>query len=111
MIVETQKLHDEIASLRQQLVESESTRKLHEAGLAFALEHLAEAQERMKWQPIETAPKGKNEILIFFEPGHCDVCCWNTIENDWVNSSSHVPAGFATHWMPLPPAPEADHAG
>jgi hypothetical protein len=58
------------------------------------------------WRPIETAPKDGATLLAYASPAHGldgfqTLCSW------------HPDAGFcvdelreATHWMPLPPAPE-----
>ena len=61
----------------------------------------------MEWQPIETAPMDGTDILLGFArhdrppvvAGWFD--CW--AEYDCQN----IVKGTPTHWMPLPPAPEA----
>ena len=127
MIVETQKLYDEIASLRQQLadIKEELQYVLNDwnalvraigakkNGTAIGEAHLlvkqlAEAQERLKWQPIETAPKDGEQILISVR-GNSFLAYWHTLIQAWDTAygSTMEPA----HWMPLPPAPEADNAG
>lgn len=59
----------------------------------------------MNWQPIETAPDYGVRFLGAYKSRRgewmCDVVAWET---DIVTSSGHrFPA---THWMPLPAAPE-----
>lgn len=71
----------------------------------------------MEWQPIETAPKdgrlilaanadpaAQNMIVIYWEPGSIafDVIGHWRASNHFVVTQSEI-----THWMPLPPAPEA----
>lgn len=62
----------------------------------------------MGWQPIETAPKDGTDILVGF--AHQDrpsvVVGWF---DKWAEyDSQNVLKGNPTHWMPLPPPPEAD---
>jgi len=65
-----------------------------------------------EWQPIETAPKGKDGFIAgYIHDGEIEGV-------EWLNSStnskghrlclnSHNYNSFpATHWMPLPPAPD-----
>lgn len=72
------------------------------------------------WQPIETAPKDGNCLLLWFAAEGCkpwsDVCYW---EDEWGsdNAGSWVlscecehscarPQGYYTHWMPMPEPPK-----
>jgi len=64
------------------------------------------------WQPIATAPQNGTHILIFAEQA-VSVGRWH---RDWVYYAGGVPAEYdgetatafrPTHWMPLPPAPDA----
>lgn len=61
------------------------------------------------WQPIESAPKGEEDMILMFEPhemgGFMFAGCWDQ-RGEWRNNlDSEVQK--PTHWMPLPPAPEA----
>jgi len=75
----------------------------------------------MEWQPIATAPKDGTPVLIYCpgSGGRWKVCeAWWAFEYEggrgfW--STPHGPAGrgymilpeAATHWMPMPEAPNA----
>ena len=82
----------------------------------------------MKWQPIETAPKDGTSILVGCDydrrsKSRVALVWWddavsagiwgNWIEAKWFDE--HVECDFVpmhcefkpTHWMPLPPAPDA----
>ena len=69
---------------------------------------LAEVQERLKWQPIETAPKDGEKILISVR-GSSFLAYWHTLIQAW--DTAYGSTMDTDHWMPLPPAPEADNAG
>ncbi len=62
----------------------------------------------MKWQPIETAPKDGNDVLVF-GGGDYTVAHWNGEE--WRDYGDIGWAGMCgddnqpTHWMPLPEPP------
>lgn len=90
----------------------------------------------MKWQPIETAPKGGGaeyitdpnwvdppNLLLLFPDGHQVVCHWSWYyaENGagyqdgisaWTEQVSGEQValhyGEPTHWMPLPEPPEME---
>lgn len=67
-------------------------------------------QQGEAWQPIATAPKNADVVLLFCEnegvmPGY-----WDEMgpEHRWVSSETQTLSGgrmLATHWMPLPAAP------
>lgn len=61
----------------------------------------------MNWQPIETAPKDGEYILVY--AGRVTVAWFS--DGEWLDGMNHD--GYEhethspTHWMPLPPPPEA----
>lgn len=74
----------------------------------------------MSWQPIETAPKGSDAVLLWMptyyrgKGGH-EVGVWHPRIEQFVSLSA-VPLRHPTHWMPLPSGPgepprEAEAAG
>lgn len=72
-------------------------------------EKLAKAEQRVaEWQPISTAPKDGMRILI---KGDCTVVAgWQFIHSadcyGWaIVNDVWMPERIATHWMPLPKAP------
>ena len=93
---------------------------------ALAHRHQAERETlaRMEWQPIETAPKNPAgemlgpTILIYYDadglpwPAYWGPCIGALSEGSWILADPDAsPSAFrtedVTHWMPLPPAPEA----
>jgi hypothetical protein len=81
---------------------------------------------KTEWQPIETAPRDRTNVLLFGERGvdygfweggspaqyECGVMTDPGMEAGWW--SEHYYPGSPqqpTHWMPLPSAPEARAAG
>lgn len=67
---------------------------------------LAECQ-KLKWQPIETAPKHKDVLFCvdrsFMVTGRVLDGGFRCIGTDWPVGSIHKP----THWMPLPEPPQS----
>jgi hypothetical protein len=62
----------------------------------------------MEWQPIETAPKDGSFVLVTSEKwfGDCDVAGWHF--GMWrISADPESCPIYPTHWMPLPPPPEA----
>jgi hypothetical protein len=61
------------------------------------------------WQPIETAPKTSQSRLVWCPENRCTFAVtWDKVRVTW----RHFGGGDAlveapTHWMPIPPAPEA----
>ena len=73
----------------------------------------ATARERercARWQPIETAPVGKDVLLYCPERGLTNE---ERIELGWADSGRGSHHAWATHWMPLPepPSTAAHRAG
>lgn len=66
----------------------------------------------MKWRPIETAPKDGTAVLIFDVP-HGLIYSARFFDGEWI-SMSCIDGYFgcreneASHWMPLPEAPNKD---
>jgi hypothetical protein len=62
----------------------------------------------MNWQPIETAPKGYDRILVCQSlNGIIAMAYWDGGYNHWstgVDPMSYITG--VTHWMPLPKPPE-----
>jgi hypothetical protein len=79
----------------------------------------------LAWQPIETAPKDGRDILLFVDQGksagptaafwfepwgiwHAQCHRGTVSDADAMNDDTFgIWPGLATHWMPLPPAPDA----
>jgi hypothetical protein len=70
----------------------------------------------MTWQPIETAPKDGEDILLFEKWGKPFIGYWCVdgwrpdtsalgIDGD-ATFRSDITQDFVTNWMPLPPPPE-----
>lgn len=55
------------------------------------------------WQPIETAPKDGQSILIATPSGTVISAVWYA--GGWDVDHTGSGENWATHWMPLPPAP------
>lgn len=67
-----------------------------------------------EWQPIETAPKNARAVIGKTWDGHIHPVWWNKTYPrwDWCGDGYHSGATpRLTHWMPLPPAPDAALAG
>ena len=75
----------------------------------------------MEWQPIETAPKDRTHILVYFgtmgiwqvswtEPASCDWEIWCTDDNKHgpyaLRGYNDTGPRAPTHWMPLPEPPQ-----
>lgn len=73
------------------------------------LEQLA---RQSQWQPIETAPKDGTEILLFDRGQICHGYWGGDFHNTFLMVRGVGFADGATHWMPLPSAPnESDSSG
>jgi hypothetical protein len=58
-----------------------------------------------EWQPIETAPKDGTEFLAFQPGWELDFAWWDQARGMWMDR--HGDQTVPTHWIPLPPPPEA----
>ncbi len=63
-------------------------------------------QERVRWLPIETAPKEELVPLILFNGSVDAGSFW---EGLWISSGHDMMIPQPSKWMPLPPAPIAEH--
>ena len=77
------------------------------------LDHLHAKGLLMVWQPIETAPKDGQDVLLFFD-GLYAVCFWdgyNWLSSIQSGSDEYSPLTMdrATHFMPLPSAPKGEN--
>jgi hypothetical protein len=75
----------------------------------------------MDWQPIETAPKDRTDVLLTdgynVAVAYWDEASWpNASENskwsisDWHNDPIYLRGGYAAKfWMPLPEPPPLTH--
>lgn len=70
------------------------------------LASLSYAPAREPWQPIETAPKDRTEILAWIPQCGALVLYWENLSDDgrWSDGVSRFHRE-PTHWMPLPSAP------
>lgn len=100
-----------------ELIRQRAQRSLTEAREVLSAEmceaSLASVPEQDSWQPIETAPKDERIIGAYFGPDKSFYSAasvmrffqWETMEKA-LASGWHYPVE-PTHWMPLPPPPEA----
>lgn len=85
-------------------------------------EEAAEARPMSEWQPIETAPRDGEKILVSTDSGSINVVRWSdeaefeqcstapgwqiwACEDCWYSVALEF--SEATHWMPLPPPPSS----
>lgn len=57
----------------------------------------------MSWQPIESAPKDKTQILVW--DNACIIAYYETALDGWRDAQEMFPLE-PTHWMPLPEPPK-----
>lgn len=76
-----------------------------------ALRELASLREQMKWRPIETAPKDGKFLVLADHGLPWPACAKDGIirsnAHGVVNEPKDRHSLTVTHWMPLPPAPDA----
>lgn len=58
----------------------------------------------MEWQPIETAPKDGNDMLIVTHWKDIYVGYWDLMDERFMESE-YVVIYEPTHWMPIPKPP------
>lgn len=79
-------------------------------------ERATAASGAAKWLSIKTAPKDGTNVLLINRAGNMAAGLWNGLgarEGWWLRGGSGPNVFFnghhgPTHWMPLPPAPNAD---
>jgi hypothetical protein len=70
-------------------------------------------EAREGWRDIESAPKDGSVVLLGYPPHpRIDRSVyegrWNRAQNTWTSCNGFILHSDATHWMPLPPAPQPD---
>lgn len=72
---------------------------------------ISRLRQQCEWQPIETAPKDKRIIIAHLPlDGIADIWFgyWSHQHSSWATTQWHTyPADWITHWMPIPPLPQA----
>lgn len=63
----------------------------------------------MTWEPIETAPKDRQRILLCWKAfggvkAHIELGYWSDAKKAWCNTYGHEFSGDADYWFPPPPA-------
>lgn len=72
--------------------------------IASALSSARVAGEQAeRWQPIETAPKTDDDVMLFLSDGDIVIGYWRDDANAFDSDAGWVPR--PTHWMPLPSPP------
>lgn len=86
--------------------EAQATRDLIDMKID-RLSRMAE-RERDGWQPITSAPKEMEPLLLWHEHWLNPVMGrWSDARNGWIEYGSRdIKANIATHWQPLPPSPK-----
>jgi len=71
-----------------------------------AMKEIEELQARLKWQPIETAPKDGSRILLAGKYSIAIGAWGGTRPACWKENVSNGRSLYGTtHWMPLPELP------
>lgn len=73
-------------------------------------EHFRVVEDKNQWQPIETAPKGRNIVLASIRDFMIATVYWSTSLQTWMNATVGIDIPLRideqpTHWMPLPAPP------
>jgi len=72
-----------------------------------ALRAYLEAAGLCGWRPIESAPKDNPEWVFLYVPGHGPArAIWRRKNKWWESHATGREITSATHWRPLPPAPQ-----
>lgn len=72
----------------------------------LARAHL-ELLDKSQWQPIETAPKDEEWVMLLDDPELIPVfALWDEDAGEWITAGTRKVV-HPTHWMPLPDPPEA----
>lgn len=75
-----------------------------------AADEIKRLRKLTQWQPIETAPKDGERILVVWL-GDVDIAFWNIEQENWEqwpNGDFVCDTDEITHWMPLPKPPKED---
>ncbi|ASJ79223.1 hypothetical protein P26059A_0071 [Curvibacter phage P26059A] len=81
------------------------------AALNIEIIRLKQQVQSSDWQPIKTAPKGADSILLGHPDGSLAVAYWghpfNAMDRDyaWCDESTDYAITWATHWKRKPTAP------
>jgi hypothetical protein len=61
----------------------------------------------MNWQPMETAPKNGDRILLYRQGWNENACVgyWDIVWLDWHIVGGGCAWSGPTHWAPIPPLP------
>ena len=83
------------------------------AALNIEIIRLKQRLQSEGWQPISTAPKGGDSILLGHPDGSLAVAYWghpfNAMGRDyaWCDESTDYSISWATYWKPMPVTPSA----
>lgn len=87
---------------------SSLSRAIYRAMIA-ATQQAVSPPEGVGWRPIETAPKDGTAILAAhadYDDGIMDCVLWSSGRWETMEGYGYMDGRFS-HWMPLPPAPDA----
>lgn len=90
--------------------ELQATEKMYQGALDFSVKketEIKELKEKLEWRPIESAPKGPEILIGWFDLGekHISVAFWHDIKQAWSTPYTVFTQDKnwqPTHWMPLP---------
>jgi hypothetical protein len=58
-----------------------------------------------EWQPIETAPKNEETIIVW--DANVELALWDSVQEEWISLESSFFLS-PSHWMPLPEPPKQE---